>query len=169
MEVHNSLKQVAEKKIGRLEKYFQDEVEGHVTFSSIGNFKTVEVTIRLPKTILRTEETTDDMYTSIDRAVDSLESQIRKYKTKLQRRYNNGSTIRFENVVETDDTLTDEDKAKIVKVKRFSVKPMSPEEAVLQMELLGHDFYVFQDGETDGIGVVYRRKRGDYGLISPEV
>lgn len=168
MEIYPALRETADKKLGKLGKYFQDEVDGNVTFSTIGNFKTVEVTIRLPKTILRAEETTDDMYTSIDRVVDSLESQIRKYKTKLQKRYNQGDTIRFENVVENETTLQDKDEVKIARVKRFGLKPMSPEEAVLQMELLRHDFFVFLDGETNEINVVYKRKKGDYGLIAPE-
>ena len=168
MEITNALRDVTEKKLGKLDKYFQQDIEGNVTFSSEKNRKIIEVTINLPGTIIRAEEYSDDMYASIDRAVDILERQIRKYKTKLQKRYQNSNTIRFENVmplpVEDDD-----DKPKLVKRKRFSLKPMSMEEAMLQMELLRHNFFVFLDAEDDTVSIVYKRKDGNYGLIEPEL
>ena len=168
VEVTDALKEVTEKKLSKLEKYFQESISGNVTFSTQKNNKTIEVTIDIPGTIIRAEETSDDMYASIDKSVDVLERQIRKYKTRLQKKYKEGQTIRFENVVPLQQEEEENDKPNIVRTKRFSVKPMNSEEAILQMELLGHNFFVFRDGETDQIGVIYKRKDGDYGLIEPQ-
>lgn len=168
MEITDALRDVTEKKIGKLDKYFQKDIEGNVTFSSEKNRKIIEVTINLPGTIIRAEESTDDMYASIDRAVDILERQIRKHKTKLQNRYKNTETIRFENVVPLPQE-EEGDKPKLVKRKKFAIKPMSSEEAILQMELLRHNFFVYLDAETEGIKVIYKRKDGNYGLIEPEL
>ena len=168
VEVTQALRDVTEKKLGKLEKYFQRDIVGNVTFSTEKNRKIIEVTINLPGTILRAEESSDDMYASIDKTVDILERQIRKYKTRLQKRYQNNETIRFENVV----PLTNGDnsqKPSLVKKKKFNLKPMSSEEAILQMELLRHNFFVFQDAETEDVSVVYKRKDGNYGLIEPEI
>lgn len=168
MEITDALRDVTQKKIGKLDKYFQKDIEGNVTFSSEKNRKIIEVTINLPGTIIRAEESTDDMYASIDKAVDILERQIRKHKTKLQNRYKNTETIRFENVVPlTQDE--EGDKPKLVKRKKFAIKPMSSEEAILQMELLRHNFFVFMDADNEGVGIVYKRKDGNYGLIEPEL
>jgi len=161
MEVTEALKGVTEKKLGKLDKYFQKDIQGNVTFSTEKNRKIIEVTINLPGTILRAEE-------SSDRAVDILERQIRKNKTKLQKRYKNSETIRFENVA----PLANEDeeiKPSLVRKKKFVLKPMSTEEAILQMELLRHNFFIFMDAESDDISVVYKRKDGNYGLIEPEI
>lgn len=166
MEITEALKDVTSRKLKKLDKYFQSDVEGNVVYSVERNWKIFEVTINLPGTILRVEEASDDMYTSIDKAVDVLERQIRKYKTKLQRKQQTGETIRFENVMPLEED--GEDKPKIVKTKRFGMKPMSAEEAVLQMELLGHSFFVFMNAESDEVSVVYKRKDGNYGLIEPE-
>ena len=167
VEVTDALREVTEKKLNKLEKYFQEQIEGNVTFSTQKNDKTIEVTINIPGTIIRAEETSDDMYASIDKSVDVLERQIRKYKTKLQKKYKEGQTIRFENVLPLKEEEED-DKPKIVRTKRFSVKPMNSEEAILQMELLGHNFFVFREGDTNQIGVIYKRKDGNYGLIEPQ-
>jgi putative sigma-54 modulation protein len=167
MEVTEALKDVTEKKLGKLDKYFQDDAEGSITYSVERNRKIIEITINLPGTILRAEESSDDMYASIDRAVDVLEGQIRKYKTKLQRRFNNGKTIRFENIVPLNDEL-EQDRPKVVRTKRFDMKPMNVEEAILQMELLRHNFFVFMNADSDDINVLYKRKDGNYGLIEPE-
>ena len=105
------------------------------------------------------------MYAAIDKAVDILERQIRKHKTKLQRRYINGETIRFENI---EPLQEEEDRPKVVRTKRFDMKPMSVEEAILQMELLRHNFFVFMNADSDDINVLYKRKDGNYGLIEPE-
>lgn len=168
MDVTDALRDVTEKKIGRLDKYFQKDIEGNITFSAEKNRKIIEVTINLPGTIIRAEESSDDMYASIDKAVDVLERQIRKYKTRLQKQYKNTETIRFENVIPLP-VEEEEDKPKLVKTKKFLLKPMSSEEAVLQMELLRHNFFVFMDGDTGSVNVVYKRKDDNYGLIEPEI
>lgn len=167
MDITDALREIAFKKLGKLDKYFQGDVDTNVTFSVEKDRQIIEVTINLPGTILRAEEYSDDMYTSIDKAVDVLEGQIRKYKTKLQKRYQNGETVRFENI-EPMPKPKEEDIPKLVKVKRFAMKPMDAEEAILQMELLRHNFFVFMNGETDEVNVVYKRKDGNYGLIEPE-
>jgi len=165
MEVTEALKDITSKKLGKLEKYFQEDIQGDVVFSTEKNRKIIEVTINLPGTILRAEESSDDMYVAIDKSVDILERQIRKHKTKLQRRYNNGETIRFENIAPLEE---EEEGPKVVKIKRFDMKPMSTEEAILQMELLRHNFFLFLNAETDNLNVLYKRKDGNYGLIEPE-
>lgn len=168
MNVGDTLCANADKKLGRLDKYFHDDVEGTVTFTTERYEKVVEVTIRMPGTILRTEESDEDVLTAIDRAVDSLESQIRKYKTKLQRRHTSG-TIRFDNVEDVEDRVSEDEEPKIVRRKTIGLKPMDSEEAVLQMELLGHAFFVYLDADTDAVNVVYRRKDGTFGLITSEI
>ena len=170
VEITDALREVTEKKLNKLEKYFEKPIEGNVTFSTQRNNKTIEVTINLPGTIIRAEETSDDMYASIDKSIDILERQIRKYKTKLQKKYKEGQTIRFENVApyNNEETKEDPDKPTIVRRKKFFIKPMNYEEAVLQMELLGHNFFVFRSDVTDEISVIYKRKDGNYGLIEPE-
>ena len=168
VEVTDALRDVTEKKLTKLDKYFQKDIEGNVTFSTQKNRKIIEVTINLPGTIIRAEESSDDMYASIDKAVDVLERQVRKHKTKLQKRYKNTETIRFENVLPLS-VEEDNDKPKLVKTKTFTLKPMSSEEAILQMELLRHNFFVYLDGESNDVGVVYKRKDGDYGLIEPQM
>lgn len=166
-EINENLREIAEKKIGKLDKYFREDIEGQVTFSQVKNLQICEVTIFLPGTIIRAEEQSDDMVNAIDRIVDALEKQVRKHKTKLQKRYNSGETIRFE---QFEEEVVDESEEvpSIVRVKRFGLKPMSVEEAILQMELLGHNFFVFLEAEQDIVQVIYRRKDGNYGLIEPE-
>lgn len=156
------------KKLERLDKYFDEDLEAKVTIDKVGNENIVEVTIFLPGTILRAEESSDDLFNSVDRVIDALVSQIRKYKTKLQNKYQKNESIRFESFDDIDE-VEEDNNPKIVRVKRFGLKPMSPEEAILQMELVGHDFFVFQDGETFETSVVYKRRNGDYGLIEPEI
>lgn len=166
MEITNSLREVTKRKLSKLDKYFDKDIQGNVTFSTEKNRKIIEVTINLPGTIIRAEESSDDMYASIDKAVDILERQIRKYKTRLQKRYQDESTIRFENVVPLPDE-NDENRPKIVRTKRFNLEPMNEEEAILQMELLRHNFFIFMEGETGDVNIVYKRKDGNYGLIEP--
>lgn len=162
IELTESLKDVAEKKFSKLDKYFSEEAEARVVFSTVREEQTVEVTIFLPKTIIRAEETTDDMYSSMDNAVDALARQIRKHKTKLKRRYQNNETIRFDEIVEKEK---EEIENKIVKRKSFELNPMNEEEAILQMELLNHNFFVFLDADTEAVAIVYKRKDGNYGKI----
>lgn len=160
-----ALKEVAIKKISRLDKFFHKDVEAKVVLSVERKKQKVEVTIPFNGRILRVEEASDDMYSSIDDSVESLEKQIRKYKTKLEDRKHSNESIKFENVEPLDDS---EEEFKVVKTKRFAVKPMSIEEAVLQMDLLKHDFFVFLNADTEEINVVYKRKDANYGLIEPE-
>lgn len=160
-----ALKDVATKKISRLDKFFHNDVEAKVVLSVERKKQKVEVTIPFNGRILRVEEASDDMYSSIDDSVEALEKQIRKYKTKLEDRKYSNESIKFENVEPLDDS---EEEFKVVKTKRFAVKPMSIEEAVLQMDLLKHDFFVFLNADTEEINVVYKRKDANYGLIEPE-
>ena len=167
MEVTNSLKEVINEKCTRLDKYFHKDIPITITLSTQKERQIVEATIPLDGAIIRAEDSTPDMYASIDSVIDILERQIRKHKTKLQQRKQAGETIRFENVV-ADASTEENDESKIVRTKRFAIKPMDKEEAVLQMELLRHNFFVFMDGETDEVSVVYKRKDGNYGLIEPQ-
>lgn len=166
IEVTEALRSSVEKKLSKLDKYFEPDVEAHVTLSVEKNRHIIEVTIPFNGVILRGEESNDDMYASIDLVTDKLVRQIRKQKTKLQRR-NHGDSLRFQFIPDIEKENV-EPESKIVKTKKFAIKPMSSEEAVLEMELLGHNFFVFRNGETGEVNVVYKRKDGDYGLIEPE-
>jgi len=166
IEVTDALRDVTEKKLSKLEKYFQQDVAVDVTLSVERNRQIIEVTIPFSGARLRAEESTDDMYGSIDNVIDVLERQIRKHKTKLQRRTQMGETIRFENITSLP-VDPNEKEPKIVKTKKFAMKPMDEEEAVLQMELIRHSFFVFRNSDTDEVNVVYKRKDGNYGLIEP--
>lgn len=163
----DALKNTVDKKVGKLDKFFHQDVEVKVVLSVEKNRQNVEITIPFNGTILRADETSTDIYYSIDDAVDVIERQIRKHKTKLQSKKHTGESIKFENI----DPLYDyeEDAVKIVKTKRFAIKPMSIEEAVLQMDLLRHSFFVFLNADTEEVNVVYKRKDGNYGLIEPEL
>lgn len=167
IELTDALRDIVEKKMSRLDKYFQEDATATVTLNVEKLRQIVEVTIPISGNIIRAEETTDDMYTSIDRVIDVLERQVRRHKEKLKDRKHTKETIRFENVVDlpADDA---EEEGKIVKFKKFPLKPMDEEEAILQMELIGHAFYVFRNGETGDVNVVYKRKDGHYGLIEPQ-
>lgn len=156
----------AKKKIGKFDKFFRPETEAHLTFTMEKERCIFEVTILAKGAIIRAEECTDDMYASIDLAVEKLERQIRKHKTKL------GKRIRQEAMIpenyDIDEPIEEDEDYKVVKIKRFPLKPMDVEEAILQMDLLGHNFYVFINAETEKVNVVYARKDGKYGLIEPE-
>ena len=163
IELTPALKEMVEKKISKLEKYFGPNVEARATLSVQKNRQRVEVTIPFNGVILRGEEVTDDMYKSIDLVEEKLVRQIRKQRTKLSRKNNSGS-LRYPefNSLEFKNEDTDEDTSRIVKTKSFNVKPMSADEAVLQMELLGHSFFVYQDADTNNVSVVYKRKNDDF-------
>lgn len=167
IELTPALKEIVEKKISKLDKYFDPEVEARATLSVQKNRQIIEVTIPFNGVILRGEESTEDMYKTIDLVEGKLERQIRKQRTKLSRR-NSGGSLRYPafNDFETEDK-EDKDEAKIVKTKNFNVKPMSADEAILQMELLGHNFFVYEDAKTSKVNVMYKRKDGNYGLIDP--
>ncbi|MBV1759333.1 MAG: ribosome-associated translation inhibitor RaiA [Dethiosulfatibacter sp.] len=163
--VTDSLRDTVEKKISKLDKFFYKDVEVNVVLSVEKLRQIIEITVPFAGTVIRAEEVTDDMYSSIDSAVDAMERQIRKHKTKLQSKKHGQNTIRFENIEPLD---IEEEDLKIVKTKRFAVKPMSVEEAALQMDLVNHNFYVFLNADTEEVNVVYKRKDNNVGLIEPE-
>ena len=166
IEVTEGLKAAVQEKLGKLGKYFTDETEVQVTFSVEKERQKIEVTIPVKGTVIRAEQVSDDMYVSIDLVEEVIERQLRKYKNKLIDKHQEGSGLKEEIQVDGDDY--EEGEIRIVRTKRFGMKPMFPEDACVQMELLGHNFYVFSNAETDEVNVVYKRKDGMYGLIEPE-
>jgi len=166
IDLSSSLKQHATKKLSKIEKFFKPETECHLTFTVEKSRHIFEATIISKGLFIRAEETTGDMYASIDAVIDKLERQIRKNKTKLGRRIHQEAFI--PDNFEIDEPIEEENSFKIMKSKRFAIKPMSVEEAILQMNLLGHNFFVFSNSETEEVNVVYKRKDGNYGLIEPE-
>lgn len=166
IEVTEALKNAVEDKLSKYEKYFKSDVDVHATMGVQKNRQIFEVTIPLKNdVIIRVEESSEDMYSSIDLAVDKLARQIQKHKTKLEKRFRTHDTIRFEQIPLTPN-MTEADHT-VVKTKKFPIKPMDAEEAILQMEMLGHNFFVFKNSENDEVNVVYLRKDGRYGLIEP--
>ena len=161
--VRPSLKELTEKKLAKFDRFFGDDTEAAVVYSCRHGLQYIELTIRYNATIFRAEEGADTFQTAIDRAMESLERQIRKNKTKLEKKLRDGA---FDGYA-PDDEIEEEEEFDI-RVKTFAVKPMSVEEAILQMELLGHQFYMFRDDKTEEPCVVYRRKDGGYGLIVAE-
>lgn len=165
LDVTDALRDYVAKRLGKLEKFFElDEVQ--VTLLVERENHVVEVTIPFNGMILRGEEGTGDMYTSIDLVVEKLEKQIDKYKTKLLSRRSKSQAAVRETAVERGGKVKEEE-PKIVRTKRFAMKPMPIDEAVMQMNLLGHSFFVFTNSETEDVNVVYKRKDGNYGLIEP--
>ncbi|MDD2494085.1 MAG: ribosome-associated translation inhibitor RaiA [Tissierellia bacterium] len=167
MQLTDALKEATEKKIKRLDKFFQQNIEAKVVLSVEKKVQKVEVTIPFNGRIVRVEESSDDMYNSIDEAVESLEQQIRKHKTKLQNKRHANESIKFENIEPLENDEIEE--YKVVKTKRFAIKPMNIEEAILQMDLLKHNFFVFLNADSEEVNVVYKRKDKNYGLIEPEL
>jgi putative sigma-54 modulation protein len=165
VEVTDALRDYSEKKATKVSKFFEKSPVGaQVTLSTERGRHIVDITIQVNGLLLRGEEKTNDMYASIDGAIDKIERQVHKFKTRINRKLHNDNKV-----ILTPVTPVEESAAPVIKrTKRFAVKPMSAEEAVMQMDLLGHDFFVFSNGETDEINVVYRRKDGNYGLIEPE-
>jgi putative sigma-54 modulation protein len=170
IEATPALVDYAEKKISKLEKHFDKATDVQVVLSVIREDHIVEVTMSLNGLILRGEESTGDMYASIDMVVDKLERQLKKYKTRMNKSLRQrGARVISEKLAITEAEARMEDEApKVVRTKRFTLKPMSTEEAILQMDLLGHNFFVFSSAENDTVNVVYRRRDGNYGLIEPE-
>ena len=162
MTVRDSLKDMVEKKLVKLDKFFRGEAEATVSFSHKHDKECLEVTISAANTLFRYEAQEDTFQTSLDRAVDAIERQIRKNKTRLEKRFREAS---FE--VYDEDDFVEEEQEFNIRTKTFSIKPMSVEEAILQMNLLGHQFFVFEDATTGDTCVVYTRKDGTYGLIEP--
>jgi putative sigma-54 modulation protein len=172
LDVTEALRDYVEKKLGKLERYFEapPTSEVHVTLSMVREMKNVEVTIPLTGVMLRAEEKDNDMYASIDLVLDKLERQIRKHKTKANRRIRQESEYKNYFRVETGGSavLEDEDDFELVRTKQFTLKPMDVEEAILQMNMIGHTFFVFSNADSsEQVNVVYKRHDGKYGLIEP--
>lgn len=161
MRLFDSVKEMAEKKLSKFDRFFEN-AEMDITFSMPKDLEKVEVTIRSQGFVFRAEESSESFATSVDRAIDALERQIRKNKTRLQKKIRINSFDALDNYEEEIDEYDN------IKVKEFPFKPMNVEEAILQMNLLGHDFYVFKNDEDGETCVVYKRKAGGYGLIIPE-
>lgn len=165
IEVTDGLRAAVEDKIGKLEKYFTPETEVHVTLSVEKDRQKIEVTIPVKGSIIRSEQVSNDMYVSIDLVEEIIERQLKKYKKKLTEQQQAASFFK-QDYIEKD--YMDDEEIKIIRTKKFDIKPMYPEDACIQMELLGHSFYVFCNAETDQVNVVYKRKGNTYGLIEPE-
>ncbi len=167
IEVTPGLKAAVEKKIGKLEHFFTPDTEVFVALSAQKDIQKIEVTIPVKGNTIRAEESSTDMYVSIDLVEEIIERQIRRYRKKLIDKKQ--AALSFsQNFIEEEEEIPYDDETQIVKTKKFAVKPVNPEEACLQMEMLGHNFYVFLNSETDQVNVVYKRKNGTYGLIEPE-
>ena len=165
IDVTEGLKEAIYEKIGKLERYFTPETEVHVTLSVEKERQKIEITIPMKGNIVRAEQVSNDMYVSIDLVEEIIERQLRKYRTKISaKKY--APAIFQDDFVEADDA--EDEEIKIVRTKRFGMKPMYPEDACIQMELSGHDFFVFRNAENDEVNVVYKRKGNTYGLIEPE-
>lgn len=169
LEISDYLYDLVEKKVAKLERYFPQDTEVQVTLSLERSRHIVEVTIPYDGGIIRAEEVTGDMYASVDNVLDKLEKQILRHRTRLEKSLRTGA-FRYEQPLYSSayDEYDEEDGSRIVRVKRFNIKPMSEEEAMLQIELLGHSFFVFLNADTNVINVLYKRKDGNYGLIEPE-
>ncbi|MBR2650041.1 MAG: ribosome-associated translation inhibitor RaiA [Clostridia bacterium] len=164
MSVRESLVALIEKKLAKFDKFFGDGTEASVTCRTRKGEKIIEITIPYGGAVFRAEEESDTFITALDRAIEGLERQIRKNKTRLEKRMRSGA---FVIEAEDDDEFAEEGEFEI-RVKSFPFKPMSPEEAILQMNLLGHSFFAFTDAETSQVAVVYKRKSGGYGMIVQE-
>lgn len=171
IEVTPAIREYVEKKVGKLERYFNEvpDTNVHVNLKVYqGKSSKVEVTIPMPQLVLRAEEVNEDMYAAIDLITDKLERQIRKHKTKVNRKFREqGNQREFfaSNISTSVQVEEDENDLEVVRTKQFDLKPMDSEEAVLQMNLLGHNFFVYTDSESNQTNIVYRRKDGKYGLI----
>ncbi|MGI6072211.1 MAG: ribosome hibernation-promoting factor, HPF/YfiA family [Lachnospiraceae bacterium] len=167
VEVTESLRTAIIEKLGKLGRFFSRDIEAQVTLSVEKSRHKIEVTIPVKGGIIRGEQESTDMYVSIDLVKEAIESQLKKYRKKIIDRYQGGANFSPEYVEAEDDTEADNE-IRIVKVKRFEFKPMDPEEACMQMELLNHNFFVFTNAKTDEVNVVYKRKNNTYGIIEPE-
>lgn len=166
IELTEGLKKAVEDKLNKLEKYFTPDTDVYVTLSVEKERQKVEVTIPMKGNIVRSEQVSNDMYVSIDLVEEVIERQLKKYRTKLIAKHQSAATAFKQEFLE-EQSVEDEE-IQITRVKKFDMKPMYAEDACVQMELLGHDFYVFVNAETDEVNVVYKRKGNTYGLIEPE-
>ena len=164
--VTDRLRAQVEKKLGKLSKFFSPDTTAMVTLSVQKDLQTIEVTIPIKGSMIRAEESSSDMYVSIDLVEEIIERQIRRHRKKLIDKTQHAES--FSTLFAEEEAPDDDAEIRIVKIKKFDFKPMDPEEACLQMELLGHNFFVFKNAETDETCVVYKRKGDTYGLIEPE-
>ena len=164
--VSDGLRTAVEDKLGKLERYFTPDTDVHVTLSVEKERQKIEVTIPVKGNIIRSEQTSNDMYVSIDLVEEVIERQLRKYKNKLIQKQQAAGNFQ-KAFIEND--YDENEEVRIIRSKKFDVKPMYPEDACVQMELLGHNFFVFINAETDQVNVVYKRKGNTYGLIEPEI
>ena len=167
IELTDGLKAAVEEKLGKLDKYFTDEASANVTLSVHKDRQKIEVTIPLKGHIIRSEQVSNDMYVSIDLVEEVIERQIKRYRHKLIERQQAGDGEYFHNDF-VEKEANGEESIQIIRSKRFGMKPMYPEDACVQMELLGHNFFVFRNAETEEVNVVYKRRGNTYGLIEPE-
>ena len=168
MNVYDEMKELVEKKLAKFDKYFNGTGEATVTLSCKHNEKNLEITISAANTLFRSEIGAESFRDALDSAVAAIEGQIRRNKTRLSKRLRTNGIDFPADTFTPEDYNEDDEPELIIRTKTFSFKPMSPEEAILQMNLLGHQFFVFNDDQTDQTCVVYRRKDGAYGLIIPE-
>lgn len=165
IDVTPGLRSAVEAKLGKLERYFTADTEIYVTLSVEKDRQKIEVTIPMKGNIIRSEQTSSDMYVSIDLVEEVIERQLRKYKEKIVAKQQDGGNFKKEFLEKESEPL---DEVRIIRTKRFDMKPMYPEDACIQMELLGHNFFVFCNAENEEVNVVYKRKGNTYGLIEPE-
>jgi putative sigma-54 modulation protein len=165
MEVSSSLEKAVRDKLGKLDKFFSEDTTAHVTLSLNRGRHIIEVTIPVKGNVIRCEQVSTDMYASIDQAAEVIERQLKRYKSKIVKKHKAQAAFKREYLEEPYGT---DEEIRIVRNKQFEMKPMYPEDACVQMELLGHSFYVFRNAETEQINVVYKRKDNAYGLIVPE-
>ena len=166
IDVTEGLRSAVEEKLGKLDRFFAPETEVHVTLSVEKERQKIEVTIPVKGNIIRSEQVSSDMYVSIDLVEEIIERQLKKYKNKI---VDKQQAVASFSKAYVENDYTDDEEIKIVRTKKFDIKPMYPEDACIQMELLGHSFFVFCNAETDQVNVVYKRKGDTYGLIEPEV
>ena len=163
----DKLSNYIEKKLGKLDKYFNEDVAANVVVSKLRETPKFEATINAKQAVFRAEEVNDSIYDAVDMATDKLANQMSKLKGKLEARYKDNKALKLEFIPEPEADEYEEELA-IVRRKSVELAPMVAEEAVLQMEMLGHDFFVFLDMDTDAVSVVYKRKGGEYGLIETD-
>ncbi|MDO5027933.1 MAG: ribosome-associated translation inhibitor RaiA [Bacillota bacterium] len=170
LQVSEDMKMQTEAALGKLDKYFDTDVNCNVVFSHFKDNLIIEVTINLPGAFIRSEESDKDLRTALDRVSEVLTRQVVKHKAKLQKKYRGKDTIRIENIPDMAEASPayDEEEEKIVKTKTYDLRPMMEEEAILQMELVGHNFYVFNNAETNEVNVIYKRNKGGYGILVPK-
>ena len=166
IELTEGLKAAVEDKLNKLEKYFTPDTEVNVTLSVEKERQKVEVTIPMKGSYIRSEQVSSDMYVSIDLVEEVIERQLKKYRTKLVTKQQNAAAVFKQDFL--DEKSEDDEEIKIIRSKKFDMKPMYPEDACVQMQHLGHDLYVLCNAESDEVNVVYRRKNGTFGLIEPE-